>query len=337
MSPSSYSHLVYVERPKGLINSNTFRVEEVPFDLKPAADEVVIKIVWLSIDPAMRIWLSDDAGPFRPLQIGETMGGIGVGTVVGAGEDSGFAVGNHVSGYVGTTEYSKMKAKELTKVDVPEGAQLLDFLGPLGHPGQTAFIGIIDLAKVKAGETVVVSGAAGAIGSLVCQLAKDKGAKVYGIAGSAEKCRYLEEELGIAKALNYKAATFQEDFVREVGAFDVYFDNVGGGMLDFLLTRMNLHARVILCGAMSTYASEPVPLKNHRDIFYKRATMQGFSLIDQGDRMPDAMKYLGDRVAQGVLKSTYHILEGIKETPMAINMLFAGENNGKLVIKVSRD
>ncbi|TFY60149.1 hypothetical protein EVJ58_g5334 [Rhodofomes roseus] len=327
MSPSSYSHLVYVERPKGLINSNTFRVEEVPFDLKPAADEVVIKIVWLSIDPAMRIWLSDDAGPFRPLQIGETMGGIGVGTVVGAGEDSGFAVGNHVSGYVGTTEYSKMKAKELTKVECVF----------VGQGGNHIIDGIIDLAKVKAGETVVVSGAAGAIGSLVCQLAKDKGAKVYGIAGSAEKCRYLEEELGIAKALNYKAATFQEDFVREVGAFDVYFDNVGGGMLDFLLTRMNLHARVILCGAMSTYASEPVPLKNHRDIFYKRATMQGFSLIDQGDRMPDAMKYLGDRVAQGVLKSTYHILEGIKETPMAINMLFAGENNGKLVIKVSRD
>ncbi|KZT66073.1 NAD(P)-binding protein [Daedalea quercina L-15889] len=334
MAPSSYTRVVLAERPQGAVDSKTFRVEEVPFALKPASDEVLVKADYLSLDPAMRIWLNAaEANYTTPVEIGETMRAIGLGTVIEAGQNSGFSVGDHVSGMVGLSEYNVLKAAKLTKVDLPAGAQLLDALGPLGHPGLTAYIGIIYVGQIKAGETLVVSGAAGATGSLVCQLAKDRGAKVYGTAGSAEKCRYLEEELGVTKALNYKSPTFHEDFAREIGTFDVLFDNVGGDFLDFALTRMNRHARVILCGAISGYNSKPAPVQNFSYIFLKAATVQAFSLNDHGDRLPEGLKYLTERIARGAIKYRYHVVEGIKEAPRAINMLFTGENNGKLVIK----
>ncbi|KZT66069.1 NAD(P)-binding protein [Daedalea quercina L-15889] len=188
--------------------------------------------------------------------------------------------------------------------------------------------GIIEIGQIKAGETLVVSGAAGAIGSLVCQIAKDRGAKVYGTAGSAEKCRYLEEELGVSKALNYKSPTFQEDFLREIGMFDVLFDNVGGEFLDFALTRMNLHARLILCG------DEPAPVKNFPRILFKRAKVQAFILPDHQDRFAEGTKYLAEKLAQGAIKYKYHVVEGIREAPSAINMLFTGKNNGKSHVSV---
>ncbi|KAH9929261.1 uncharacterized protein B0H18DRAFT_998608 [Fomitopsis serialis] len=340
VSPQSYTRIVYAQPTKGLIDVKTFRAEEVPFDLKPGADEVVVRIDYLSLDPAMRLWINDGDNEFNytaPVQVGQTMRGIGLATVIEAGENSGFSVGDHVSGTVGVTEYNTVKASTLTKIDLSERSQLLDFIGPLGHPGITAYIGLFDIGQIKAGETLVVSGAAGAVGSLVCQLGKDKGAKVYGTVGSAEKCKYLEEDVGVVKALNYKSPTFREDFVREFGKIDVFFDNVGGEILDFALTRLNMHARVVLCGSISSYTSEAVPFKNFSHVFFHRARVEGFSLIDQGHRFADARAYLAEKVAQGALKSKYHILEGIEEVPMAINMLFRGENNGKLVVKIAHD
>jgi len=340
VSPQSYTRIVYAEPTKGLIDAKTFRAEEVSFDLKPAADEVVIRIDYLSIDPAMRLWINDgdkELNYTEPVRVGQTMRGLGLATIMEAGGNSGFSVGDHVSGSVGVTEYNTVKASTLVKIDLPERSQLLDFIGPLGHPGITAYIGLFDVGQIKAGEILVVSGAAGAVGSLVCQLGKDKGAKVYGIVGSAEKCKYLEEDVGVVKALNYKSATFREDFIREVGKFDVFFDNVGGEILDFALTRLNMHARVVLCGSISSYTSEALPLKNFTHIFIRRARVEGFSLMDQGHRFAEASAYLAEKTAQGTLKYKYHIVEGIKEVPRAINMLFSGENNGKLVVKVAHD
>ncbi|TFY57353.1 hypothetical protein EVJ58_g7065 [Rhodofomes roseus] len=328
MPPSHSTRVVLAERPTAQVTPSTFRREVVPFDFKAGPGEVVVKVEYVSIDPAMRGWLNDRRSYVEPVKIGEVMRALGLGEVVQAGEGSGLVPGDRVTGTLGWQEYVVLDSKAVRKVDVPRGAEFLDFLGPLSMTGFTAFVGLLDIGQLKAGETLVVSGAAGATGSIVCQIGKQKGAKVYAIAGSPEKCAWLEKELGVDKALNYKSPTFRDDFKKHVGYFDVFFDNVGGEILDFSLSRMKKNARIVFCGAISDYNGKPKGLTGEAD---RHAS------FDHADRFPAALQYFGEMLAEGSLKRKFHIVEGVENAPSAMNLLFTGGNTGKLVVKIAKD
>ncbi|PCH42185.1 NAD(P)-binding protein [Wolfiporia cocos MD-104 SS10] len=334
MAPSTYTRIILAERPTGLVNESTFRKEVLPYDLKAGSQQVVVRVDYLSLDPALRLWMNE--GSMIPLSIGETMSSIALGTVVEAGESSGFTEGDLVQGTFGWTEYALVDSGSVTKVKVPKGAEFIDFLGPLGHIGLTARIGLLEVGKLQPGEKLLVSSAAGATGSIVCQIAKHVGAKVYAIAGTPEKCAWLENDLGVDKALNYKSPTFHEDFINSVGYFDIFFDNVGGEILDFALTRMNTHARVITCGTISEYNTQQSKgLSNYRHLGLKRAKIEGFSIYDHTERFPEILEYAGTLFKEGSIKRKYHIVKGLAQAPQALNLLFDGGNTGKLVVKVS--
>jgi len=208
----------------------------------------------------------------------------------------------------------------------------------LGMPGLTAYFGLFDVGKIKAGETLVVSGAAGAVGSVACQLGKIKGARVIALAGSDDKVAWLENELGVDKALNYKSPTFVADFKRHVGYLDVYFDNVGGSTLDLCLGRLKKGARVALCGAISAYNQvKPTGLQAYLNLISQRAKIEGFIVFDYVDQYESAIKEMAQWIGEGKLKRKFHIVEGLEKTPQHLNLLFTGGNTGKLVVKVSKD
>ncbi|KAG6330925.1 hypothetical protein ID866_8165 [Astraeus odoratus] len=271
-----------------------------------------------------------------PVQIGEVMRGGGLGVVVQAGSGSKFKEGDIVFGSVGWTEYVVLDDKMLQIITPPTGCTSLDFLNSLGAPGMTAYFGLHDVGKIKPGETLLVSGAAGAVGSLVCQLGKRIGARVIAIAGSSEKCAWLETELGVDKALNYKTPTFKEDLKAAVGYLDVFFDNVGGEILDLALTRLNKNARIVLCGAISGYNSQtPRGLQNYMNLITQSAKIEGFVIFDYKSEFPRAISEIAPGLADGSIKRRFHVVEGLENAPKALLMLFTGENNGKLVVKVS--
>jgi len=296
----------------------------------------LVQVLWISLDPAMRSYVRDARSYLPPVQIGETMRALGLCMVLKTGAKSKYKVGSYVSGAVGWTEYAVMKDNDLTELVVPPGAQLLDFLNILGSSGLTAYFGLKEVGKIKAGDTLVVSGAAGSVGAIVCQLGKQAGAKVYAIAGSQDKCEWLEKELGVDGALNYKSPTFHDDF-KKIGYLDVFFDNVGGDILDFALTRLNKYARIVLCGAISQYnAVKPRGLQSYLNLIAQRAKIEGFIVFDYHNEYPKAIEELGRGLADGSIKSKFHIVEGgIEEAPKALPMLFSGGNTGKLVVKVA--
>ncbi|KAL8277260.1 hypothetical protein RQP46_010329 [Phenoliferia psychrophenolica] len=308
--PSSYSQITLQSRPKAAIDPNlksgTFKLESsVPLrvqDVKPG--QVLVKVEWLSLDPAMRGWLNDSRSYIPPVQIGAVMrsGGVGTIAVVGAGVD-GFKVGDWVYGQLGWTEFATVPVKDVEKINVSPKVSPSFYLGALGMPGQTAYWGLLDVAKIQAGETVVISGAAGAVGTVACQIAKLKGCKVIAIAGGADKCRFLEEELGVDKALDYKSKGFKEEFKKSVGYLDVYFDNVGGEILDLCLTRLKKGARIALCGAISAY-NDPSPkgLQMYLNLISQRAKLEGFIVFDYADRYHVADADLATWVDEGKLK-----------------------------------
>ncbi|KAH9014147.1 hypothetical protein EDB83DRAFT_277976 [Lactarius deliciosus] len=336
MSSKHYTQIVLNERPITDITPNTFRIEKVPFGLKPSAGEVLVQVNWLSLDPAMRGWLRDARSYVPPVQIGEVMRAAGLATVVEVGEGSKLQPGDVVQCMPGWREFVVLKEKEAQKLEIPPGAQPLDFLGPLGMGGLTAYFGLFDVAEIKAGETLVVSGAAGAVGSVACQIGKIHGAKVIGIAGSDDKCRWLKEELKIDAALNYKSPTFQDEFRNAVGYLDVFFDNVGGEILDFALTRLNKGARIALCGAISQYnASKPKGISAYLNLISQRAKMEGFIVFDYADRYPEALTKLSKWVSEGRIIRKFHIVEGLEKAPESLPLLFSGGNTGKLVVRVS--
>ncbi|KAF4571113.1 hypothetical protein EYR40_007600 [Pleurotus pulmonarius] len=334
-TPSQYKRIVLNERPVGDIEPNTFRTEVPAFDLKPGNGEALVKVTWLSLDPAMRGYLRDARSYLPPVKIGETMRAMGLGVVVQAGSDSKFKVGDNVSGAFGWTEFAVMKDKDLTALKLYPGIQLLDYLNTLGSSGLTAYFGLKDIGKLKAGETLLVSGAAGSVGAIVCQLGKQLGAKVYAIAGTPEKCDWLVKELGVDGAFNYKSPKFREE-LKTMGYLDVFFDNVGGDILDIALTRLNQGARIVLCGAISAYnAAKPKGISNYLTLISQRATIQGFIVFDYAKRYPEALAELSKGLANGSIKRKFHIVEGIEQAPVALPMLFSGGNTGKLVVKVA--
>jgi NADPH-dependent curcumin reductase CurA len=300
----------------------------------PGEGEALVKVLQLSLDPAMRGWMNDTRSYVPPVGIGEVFRAIGVGRVVESNSDR-VAEGDHVTGLFGVQEYATLAAGGLTKVD--SSLPLSVYLNVLGMPGMTAYFGLLDIGKPQAGETVVVSGAAGAVGATVGQIAKIKGARAVGIAGGPEKCRMLIDDYGFDAAIDYKSDDVKAALKQHCpDRIDVYFDNVGGDILDACLARLNRGARIPLCGAVSQYNSPKMTgPSNYMSLLVNRATMTGFVVFDFASRYKDAAKEMAGWMREGKLKSREDVVPGIETFPDTLLKLFRGENNGKLVLQVA--
>ncbi|MBU6950961.1 NADP-dependent oxidoreductase [Hahella sp. HN01] len=323
------------KRPVGEPGDDTWEFCEKPV-AQPGADEVLVKIQYVSLDPAMRGWLNEGKSYIAPVQIGDVMRAGAVGEVI-ASNHAGFTPGDMVVGTLGVQQYAICNGKELHKVDT-RIAPAPRYLGVLGMPGMTAYFGLLDTGKPQEGETVVVSGAAGAVGGVVGQIAKIKGCRVVGIAGGTEKCRYLIDELGFDGVVDYKNEDVMAGLKRECpNGVDVFFDNVGGDILDAVLARINLHARIVICGAISQY-NNTKPVKgpsNYLSLLVNRARMEGIVVFDNSKHYGKAAMEMAGWMAAGKLKAKEHVVEGIENFPNTLMMLFSGDNFGKLVLKVA--
>ena len=325
------------ERPSGRIGPNTFELSEeaVP---EIGDGQALVRVDWISLDPTNRAWINDTPTYLPPVGIGEVMRGGGLGEVV-ASKNPNYAVGQLVQGLVGWQEYAVVSdAMPLFPVDVAEGVSPTAYMGALGMTGLTAWIGIRDIGKPQPGETVVVSAAAGAVGSIAGQLAKADGARVVGIAGGPEKCALLTEQLGFDAAVDHRA----DDWAAQLRAatpngIDVDFENVGGDIMDAIFARLNIRARVALCGLISGYnsADPPPGPRAFGNLLVQRATVQGFIVLDHFGRVQEAATEIAGLIKQGRLKPLETVVEGFEQLPTAINMLFDGKNVGKLVVKTA--
>jgi NADPH-dependent curcumin reductase CurA len=302
---------------------------------QPSAGEVLVRTHYLSLDPAMRGWMNEGRSYIAPVELGDVMRAGGVGQVE-VSNHHGFKVGDFVSGTLNIQEYATLPGEHLSKVDTSL-AELPTFLGVLGMPGMTAYFGLLDVGEPKPGDTVVVSGAAGAVGTVVGQIAKIKGCRVVGIAGGQAKCDYLVNELGFDAAIDYKGSDLKQR-LRETcpKGVNVYFDNVGGDILDTLLTRMALRGRIVICGAISQYNSTTGVKgpSNYMSLLVNRARMEGMVVFDYAKRFPEAVSEMAGWIKSGQLKSREDIVKGIETFPETLLKLFAGENTGKLVLQV---
>jgi NADPH-dependent curcumin reductase len=324
-------------RPVGLPKPSDWQYTEEPVP-EPGDGEVLVKILYISLDPAMRGWMNDGRSYIAPVGIGDVMRALAAGEVV-ASNHPGLEPGDYVTGLLGVQEYAVANGHAVMKVDLGL-APLPVHLGTLGMPGMTAYFGLLDIGRPAEGETVVVSGAAGAVGGVVGQIAKLKGARAVGIAGGAEKCRYVVEELGFDAAIDYKAQDVMVGLGEHCGkGIDVYFDNVGGEILDAALARLARHARVVVCGAISQYnATEAVKgPSNYLSLLVNHASMTGFVVSDYGDRFTDGAREMAGWLAAGKIKSREDIGEGLKNFPDTLLRLFNGENTGKLVLAVASE
>ncbi|KAI1277373.1 NAD(P)-binding protein [Xylaria sp. FL0933] len=332
---------VLAKRPKAdFVPGETFRLEKAP---APTADDlkdgqVLLESLYLSLDPAMRGWVNDSRSYVPPVPIGQTMRGGTISRVL-ASKSSKAKEGDFVSAMIGWTEVAIANEKDIQKLEVPKGGQITDFLGVLGMTGMTAWTGLEHIGKPKAGETVVVSGAAGATGSVVGQIAKQRGARVIGIAGSEDKCAWLKNELGFDAALNYKSATFRQELAEATPDYiDVYWDNVGGEILEAALDRAATHARFVMCGAISNYNTPKGEAKGIRNLFHvvaQRIRMEGFIVFDFVQDYPRARAELGEWLAQGKIKRKETVVKGgLEKAEHAILDLYKGNNTGKLLVEV---
>jgi len=322
-------------RPLGLPKRSDWALTEEPAP-EPCAEEFLVKILYISLDPAMRGWMNEGPSYVAPVGIGEVMRAGAVGRVISS-KHPGFAEGDHVYGRFGVQEYAVSKGDGVTKVD-PSQAPLPVFLGTLGLPGMTAYFGLLDIGKPRAGQTVVVSGAAGAVGMVAGQIARIHGCRVVGIAGGPEKCRYLVAEIGFDAAIDYKTEDVRKALRQQcANGIDVYFDNVGGDILDAALANLGRHARIVICGAISQY-NNTTPVKgpsNYLSLLVERASMTGMVVYDYADRYHDAKSAIAGWLAAGKLKSREDIVAGFATFPETLLKLFAGENFGKLVLQVA--
>lgn len=323
------------KRPVGMVKRDDFEFAEGPMP-QPGEGEVLVKVLYLSLDPAMRGWMNEGKSYVPPVGIGEVMRAGGVGCVI-ASNDPKLAVGDHVVGLTGVQEYAVVKGKTLTRVD-PKLAPLPVYLGTLGMPGMTAYFGLLDVGAAKAGDTVVVSGAAGAVGSVVGQVARIKGCRVVGIAGGADKCQYVVRELGFDACIDYKHEDVKAGLKQHCPqGVNVYFDNVGGEILDVVLTQLAMRARIVICGAISQY-NNTAPVRgpsNYMSLLVNRARMEGMVVFDYASRYAEAAMAMAGWMQQGKLKSKEDIVAGLETFPDTLLKLFKGENFGKLVLKVA--
>jgi len=324
-------------RPVGLPKPSDWSYAEEPIP-EPGDGEVLIKILYISLDPAMRGWMNEGRSYIAPVGINEVMRALAAGRVVKSNNPD-LAVGEYVTGLLGVQEYALANGHAVMKVD-PGLAPLPVYLGTLGMPGMTAYFGLLDIGHPVEGETVVVSGAAGAVGGVVGQIAKLKGARAIGIAGGKEKCSYVVQELGFDAAIDYKS----QDVTAGLGehcpkGIDVYFDNVGGEILDAALTRLARHARVVICGAISQYNATGAMTgpSNYMSLLVNHASMTGFVVSDYGDRYADGAREMAGWLSAGELVSREDIAEGLQNFPATLLRLFEGKNTGKLVLRVAED
>ena len=326
-------------RPAGRIGPEHFEivVEDVP---EIGSGEVLVRNCYLSLDPTNRIWMSDQVQYMPPVQIGEVMRGFAVGQVIRS-NDPVYPVGVLVQGLLGWQDYAVVK----TGGDLPLSIlparlpmSIPTAMGLLGITGLSAYFGLLDLGTPKEGETVVVSAAAGAVGSVVGQIAKIKGCRAVGIAGTADKCAWLKDELGFDAAINYRDADWRQQLKAACpDGVDVNFENVGGEILDVVLSMMNLRGRVTICGLISSYnATEPVPGPyNFSLVLMKRLRVEGFIVSDYASRFGDAIADLSTWYSQGRIKHRETVVEGLEHAPVEINRLFDGGNTGKFVVKIA--
>ena len=321
-------------RPVGLPKPSDWSFSEEPAR-SPAASEVLVRTHYLSLDPAMRGWMNEGKSYVPPVAIGEVMRAGGVGEVVESSHAS-FKPGDYVSGTLGIQEYAMLPGDQLSAVD-PKQISLSAHLGLLGMPGMTAYFGLLDVGQPKSGQTVVVSAAAGAVGSVVGQIAKLKGCRVVGIAGGPDKCGYIVRELGFDAAIDYKAGDLKSKLREHCPkGVDVYFDNVGGDILDVVLTRLALRARIVICGAISQYNSTSGVRgpANYMSLLVHRARMEGLVVFDYAARFEEARREMSAWAQAGQLKLREDIVRGIEQFPTALLKLFTGENTGKLVLQL---
>lgn len=320
-------------RPSGEPGPETWTLTEEPVPC-PGEGQLLLKILYVSIDPAMRGWLNEARSYIAPVQIGEVMRAGTVAQVITSHHPE-FQPGDFVVGMQGVQTYALSDGSGLHRVD-PRLAPLPRYLGVLGMPGMTAYFGLLDTGKPQPGETVVISGAAGAVGSVAGQIARIQGCRVVGIAGGRDKCDYLVNELGFDGAIDYRTESVTAGLKRTCPqGVDVFFDNVGGDILDAVLTRINRHARIVICGAISQYNSSEVQgPRNYLSLLVNRARMEGIVVFDNVARYGEAARVMGSWLQEGRLKAREHIIEGIERFPEALMMLFRGENFGKLVLKV---
>ncbi|MEU4492337.1 NADP-dependent oxidoreductase [Streptomyces sp. NPDC023998] len=304
---------------------------------EPGDGELLVQVLYLSIDPAMRGWMNAGKSYIRPVEIGEVMRAGAVGRVI-ASRHPDFAIGDHVSGSFGVQEYCVSDGRGVTKVD-PALAPLPVYLGTLGMSGMTAYFGLLDIGRPKPGQTVVISGAAGAVGNVVGQVAKILGCRVIGIAGGERKCRSVVEEFGFDAAIDYQTEDVRKALrTHAPDGVDVYFDNVGGDILDAVLTRLARGARIVICGAISQYNNtEPVKgPSNYMSLLVNRASMTGMVVFDYADRYGEGVAQLAEWLAAGRLLSKEDVVSGgVAAFPETLLRLFRGENFGKLVLKVA--
>jgi NADPH-dependent curcumin reductase len=334
--PERANHQVRLAaRPTGLPGPGDWEHTTEPVG-EPGDGRFLVEISHLSLDPAMRGWMNAGRSYVPPVQIGEVMRAYAAGRVTASHHD-GFAVGAHVTGLFGVQEFAESDGRGVLVVE-PDAAPLPTYLGTLGMTGMTAYFGLFDVGALRAGETVVVSGAAGAVGSIVGQLAKIRGCRVVGIAGGPQKCAWLVDDLGFDAAIDYRS----EDVRRALRAalpdgIDVYFDNVGGEILDAALARLRRGARVVICGAISQYNAQgrPVGPANYMSLLVNRARMEGFVVFDYTDRYPEAVGELTRWLREGRLQSRHDVVRGgVADFPETLLRLFRGDNTGKLVLQI---
>lgn len=322
-------------RPVGTPKRSDWNLTEEPV-VDPGPGEVLVKVLYLSLDPAMRGWMNETKSYIEPVKIGEVMRAYGAGRVI-ASKNPGFSTGDHVTGAFGVQEYAVSDGKGLNKVD-PKLLPLPVYLSALGVTGLTAYFGLLEVGQAKAGDTVVVSGAAGATGMVVGQIAKIKGCRAVGIAGGPQKCAYLTSELGFDAAIDYKSEDVSKALRRHCpNGVNVYFDNVGGEILDAVLAQLARAARVVLCGAISQY-NTTTRIKgpsNYLSLLINSARMEGFIVFNYAARYGEAMREMAGWMKAGKLKSKEDIVEGFQTFPDTFLKLFRGENFGKLMLKLA--
>jgi NADPH-dependent curcumin reductase len=332
----TYRRMLLTSRPQGLVDEGNLGLDESAPVPEPADGEALVRIRYLSIDPTIRTWMDDAPGYLPPIGIGDVVRSGGVGEVVASRTDR-YQPGDLVFGMLGWQEYALAAAGDSSLTVLPPGLDPTVAIGVLGVTGMTAYFGLFDIGRPNPGDTVVVSGAAGATGSVVGQLARIEGAgTVVGIAGSAEKCAWLTDELGFDHAINYRDDNVGQQLRATCpDGIDVYFDNVGGEILDACLAHLAMKARVVLCGAISQYNEDrPSGPRNYLNLIVKRARMEGFLILDYLERFPEAQMRMAGWVMEGKIQHREHVVDGLEHAGDALNLLFSGGNTGKVIVRL---
>lgn len=328
--------LVLAERPTGKVDENTIALHHSPIP-QPGPGEALAQIRFLSIDPAIRMWMNEESMDMPPIPVGDIVRGAGIAEIIHSNSEQ-YRPGDLVFGLPGWQDYVIVDEAQQAMRVLPAGVSPTDVLGALGINGLTAYVGMIDVGGVHDGDVVVVSAAAGATGSIAGQIARANGAAtVIGIASGAEKCSWLVDELGFDVAID-RATTNVADALRAAApnGIDLYFDNVGGDILDACLAQLATNGRVVLCGAISGYNAQQATAgpANYQMLIFRAGTMQGFNVYSKLDRLPAAQADIAKWMAEGQIKASVHIVDGLERAPEALDVLFTGANKGKVIVRV---